>query len=72
MKYVNPEDIKDYVSRNPKGIAGESKELSEMVNHFAKLLVQECSEFSRQHNLKKAGRSYLIHDAIEEHFGVEP
>jgi len=38
---------------------------------FAQLIVRECAEFSRQHNLKKADRSYMIHRAIKEHFGVE-
>jgi hypothetical protein len=43
MNYIKPEDIKEYVSKNPTGIAGESKELSEMVNHFAQLIVAECA-----------------------------
>jgi len=38
---------------------------------FAELIVRECAEFSRQHNLQKADRSYMIHRAIKEHFGVE-
>ena len=38
---------------------------------FAKLVVQECAEFARQHNLQKADRSYMIHRAMGEHFGVE-
>lgn len=42
MNYITPEQIKEYVSKNPTGIAGNSKELSEMVNHFAELIVAEC------------------------------
>lgn len=38
---------------------------------FAELIVQECSEFARQHNLAQAERSYMIHEAMKKHFGVE-
>jgi hypothetical protein len=38
---------------------------------FAELIVRECAEFARQHNLEKADRSHLIHRAIKQHFGVE-
>ncbi len=38
---------------------------------FAELIVRECAEFARQHNLEKADRSHMIHTAIKEHFGVE-
>ena len=38
---------------------------------FAELIVRECAEFARQHNLEKADRSHMIHKAIKEHFGVE-
>ena len=38
---------------------------------FAELLVNECAEFARQHNLQKADRSHMIHRAMKEHFGVE-
>ena len=38
---------------------------------FAELLIQECAEFARQHNLEKADRSHMIHKAIKQHFGVE-
>jgi hypothetical protein len=38
---------------------------------FAELIVRECAEFARQHNLEKADRSHMIHKAIREHFGVE-
>lgn len=37
---------------------------------FANLIVQECAEFARQHNLEHAERSHMIHKAIKEHFGV--
>jgi len=43
----------------------------EDLEKFAELIVRECAEFSRQHNLQKADRSYMIHRAIKEHFGVE-
>ena len=39
---------------------------------FAELIVRECVEIARQHNLEKADRSHLIHRAIKQHFGVEP
>jgi len=38
---------------------------------FAELIVRECAELARQHNLEKADRSHMIHKAIKEHFGVE-
>ena len=38
---------------------------------FAELIVRECAEFARQHNLEKADRSHMIHKAIKEHFGVD-
>ena len=38
---------------------------------FAELIIQECAEFSRNYNLEKAERSYMIHKAIKEHFGVD-
>jgi len=38
---------------------------------FAELIVRECAEFARHHNLEKADRSHMIHKAIKEHFGVE-
>jgi hypothetical protein len=44
MNYIKPEDIIEYVSKNPEGVAGMSKELSEMVNHFIELAVKECIE----------------------------
>ena len=41
------------------------------VEKFAELIVQECAEFARQHNLQKADRSHMIHRAMKEHFGVK-
>lgn len=38
---------------------------------FAKLIVQECAEFARLHNLRHADRSHMIHKAIKEEFGVK-
>ena len=49
---------------NPEGIPTK-------LEKFAELIVLECAEFARQHNFKKADRSYLIHKAIKQHFEVE-
>ncbi len=49
---------------NPEGIPTK-------LEKFAELIVRECAEFARQHNLEKADRSHMIHKAIKEHFGVE-
>ena len=38
---------------------------------FAELIVRECAEFARQHNLEKADRSHMVHKSIKQHFGVE-
>jgi hypothetical protein len=43
----------------------------EELKTFAELIVRECAEFARQHNLEKADRSHMIHKAIKQHFGVE-
>jgi hypothetical protein len=43
----------------------------ESVDQLGELIVQECAEFARQHNLEKADRSYMIHRAMKEHFGVK-
>ena len=43
----------------------------EDLEKFAELIVKECAEFARQHNLEKADRSHMIHKAIKQHFGVE-
>jgi hypothetical protein len=54
MNYIKPEDIKEYVSKNPEGIAGMSEELAVMVNHFAELIVKEClSVISKRKELGK-------------------
>jgi len=71
MNYIKPEDIKEYVSKNPEGIAGMSEELAAMVNHFAELIVKEC--------VKAADEWYQYHNEIQwdpgehikQHFGVE-
>jgi hypothetical protein len=70
MNYITPEQIKEYVSKNPTGIAGNSKELSEMVNHFAKLIVEEC--ILKAHGARIRGES--MNDLIERirsDFGVD-
>lgn len=38
---------------------------------FAKLLVNECADFARQHNLERAERSFMVHTAIKRHFGTD-
>lgn len=47
------------------------EDLSPPEKVFVQLIVRECAEFARQHNLEKADRSHLIHRAIKQHFGVE-
>jgi hypothetical protein len=72
MNYIKPDDIKEYVSQHPEGIAGMSEELTAMVNHFAQLIVQECAGiYSKIDN----GNSHMGTDdyleALQKHFGVE-
>lgn len=43
----------------------------QFLQKFAELIIRECAELARQHNLAKAERSYMIHEAINQHFGVE-
>ena len=38
---------------------------------LAELIARECAEVARQHNLATAERSYMVHDAIKQHFGLE-
>jgi hypothetical protein len=79
MNYIKPEDIKEYVSKNPEGIAGMSEELAVMVNHFAELIVKECMRMCDvadmsllEHNcVKEASGTQSAKDFIKEHFGVE-
>ncbi len=51
----------------------DQQELEDWLNveKFAGLIVEECAEFARQHNMKNADRSYLIHKEMKKHFGVE-
>ena len=58
-----------YVTHNPKANKLNSGDMFD--EKFAELIVQECAEFARQHNLEKADRSHMIHKAIKQHFGVE-
>ena len=82
MNYIKPEDIKEYVSKNPEGIAGMSEELVVMVNHFAQLIVQECIaeiQFERSNpyrNMEDIHEYGIIAcdesiRRIKQHFGVE-
>lgn len=47
-----------------------SEEITDCQIKFANLIVQECAELARQHNLEHAERSHMIHKAIKEYFGV--
>lgn len=40
------------------------------IERFAELIVRECAELAREHNLEKADRSHLVHKAIKQHFGI--
>lgn len=66
------ERIKEIVNR-----AGEYTDYDtglltdEFILKFIELIVGECAEFARQHNLEKADRSYMIHCAMKDYFGVE-
>jgi hypothetical protein len=72
MNYIKPEDIKEYVSKNPRGIAGMSEELTTMVNHFAELIVRDCAGI---YNKLDNGNQHLGTDdyleALQKHFGVK-
>ena len=70
MNYIKPEDIKEYVSKNPEGIAGMSEELAVMVNHFAKLIVKECAQFVED-KFDFCGDEIVIAEEVRKHFGVE-
>lgn len=83
MNYIKPEDIKEYVSKNPEGIAGMSEELAVMVNHFAELIIRECADLIDNKEMITALQTYdeifvAVYDTnfanskrIREHFGVE-
>jgi hypothetical protein len=66
--YLEPERFNSY---------GESTQEDHYVFYpdelaeFVRVIVDECADFARQHNLEKADRSHLIHRAIKQHFGVE-
>ena len=38
---------------------------------FAELIINDCADIAIQHNLNNADRSYMVHKAIKEHFGLE-
>ena len=83
MNYIKPEDIKEYVSKNPEGIAGMSEELAVMVNHFAELIVRECIDRGNDlakhyiNNHSEQDQAFLLaaiadySNEIEKHFGIE-
>ena len=71
MNYIKPEDIKEYVSKNPEGIAGMSEELAVMVNHFAELLVRECMKVADEGMAQVTMRVEWPSYHIKKHFGVE-
>lgn len=43
---------------------------NEELEKFAELIITECATIARRHNLEKAERSYMIHKAINQHFGM--
>jgi len=66
------EQIKQLWVQAAKTTQGDSwEEQTKFMERFAELIVRECAEFARQHNLEKADRSHMIHKAIKQHFGVE-
>jgi hypothetical protein len=73
MNYIKPEDIKEYVSKNPAGVAGMSKELSEMVNHFVELAVKECAHLVGGYTKENEFGTDVkeAYEDITKHFGVE-
>lgn len=75
MNYITPEQIKEYVSKNPEGIAGMSEELSKMVNHFVTAAIAECMEvFSKDLPEPGDGKMPEVIDRVcnvAEHFGLE-
>lgn len=83
MNYIKPEQIKEYVNQNPTGIAGMSQELSDMVNHFAELIVREClslsDDLSKHYMNTHSARDQAMllasiadyTNEIKQHFGVK-
>ena len=73
MNFIKPEDIKEYMTKNPTGIAGMSKELSEMVNHFVELSVRECSDYAHKCIIENSNEypTKSVAYRIKQHFGVE-
>jgi predicted house-cleaning noncanonical NTP pyrophosphatase (MazG superfamily) len=65
------ERIQELMLEAGKTIPGDKHIDADFCKKFAELIVRECSEFARQHNLEKADRSHMIHKAIKEHFGVK-
>jgi hypothetical protein len=41
------------------------------IERLYQLMVEEFAVFARQHNLENADRSYMIHQAVKRHFGVD-
>ena len=78
MSYIKEEDIKEYVSKNPTGIAGMSKDLTDMVNYFVEQIVIECAEFITPlgdycggHGEPSAPSSRECARRLKQHFGVK-
>lgn len=63
------EQIKQLMSKCNYAVDGTCDTSRE--EKFAELIIRECAEFARQHNLEKADRSHMIHKAIKQHFGVK-
>lgn len=54
-----------------KELRHSKKMLEEQLEIQKPIIVRECAEVARQHNLQLAERSYMVHKHIQEHFGVE-
>lgn len=68
IKELSDIAYKNHLKNNPESSFGRRTDYDK---EFAELIVRECAEFARQHNFKKADRSYLIHKAIKQHFEVK-
>lgn len=58
---MNPEQDSYGRSANPQEFQRDR------YTKFAELIVKECADVARQ----QADRSYMIHTAIKQHFGIE-
>jgi hypothetical protein len=68
IKALSDIAYKNHLKNNPHSSFGRRTDYDK---EFAELIIRECAEFARQHNLDNAERSHMIHKAIKAHFGVE-